>query len=145
MTGLLLVTRCRNCDVSSNTSTQTRKGKDSVSRPPLGSAPAITGLLLPKKRIASCFQNCCTSSTTSTRPGRGKDSAIPRQDRQPRHARRCSDILSGQTWICDTTPFRNSALEGMVTPDFSLALPALATASARVKTALGLCSRFRDV
>jgi len=47
------------------------------------------------------------------------------------------DIWSGKTWINDTTPFWNPALGDMLPPDFSLASPALASASARVKAALG--------
>jgi len=53
------------------------------------------------------------------------------------------DIWSGKTWINDTTPFWNPALGGkpalgdILPPDFSLASPALAAASARVKAAVG--------
>jgi len=47
------------------------------------------------------------------------------------------DIWSGKTWISDTTPFWNPALEGMPQTDFQAVSPALASASARVKAALG--------
>jgi hypothetical protein len=46
------------------------------------------------------------------------------------------DIWSRKTWISDTTPFWNLALDGMPQPDFSMASPALAAASARVTAAL---------
>jgi len=47
------------------------------------------------------------------------------------------DIWSHKTWIGDTTPFWNLAIEGMPQPDFSKASPALAAASARVTATLG--------
>jgi len=47
------------------------------------------------------------------------------------------DIWSHKTWVRDTAPFWNLALDGMPQPDFKVASPALAAASARVTAALG--------
>jgi len=47
------------------------------------------------------------------------------------------DVWSHKTWVRDTTPFWNHALEDMPQPNFSVASPAIAAASAKVTAALG--------